>query len=464
MGDSAHNPKKIQYNSTKYNDNNPHTIGSNCLRASMRKRKIHGFPVLILGAGRGGNALLEMFLEDELVEVVAIADPNSEAPGMLLAQSQGIPAYTNVREALLASKEYPDCIIYNLTHADDVVADVEAVLENKKMTSGPEAKLFWQIVTNLKRIKTELETSQNQLNAIIHHAMDGIITIAETGEIQGFNPAAEQIFGYTQQEVLGQHVKMMLAQTTRTEHAAYVRHYLQSSQRGAVGIRGQEVVAVRKDGESFPMELSASEMEIKGQRYFVAIVRDITERKLIEQKITHMAHHDYLTGLPNRALFLDQLERSITLARRGRYKVAILFLDLDGFKQVNDSLGHDVGDLLLKEVAHRLKRIIRDSDALARIGGDEFTFVLNNIGGESHAGIVAQKIIDALSEPFNLGISSCHIGGSIGIAIYPDSSGNFESLLRQADEAMYLAKQSGKNTFRFAFEVDGGWPNTTVAA
>jgi len=418
----------------------------------MVKRKIHGYPVLILGAGRGGYALLEMFLEDELVEVLAIADPDPQAPGMRLARDAGIPVYTEVKEALLACKNYPDCIIYNLTHADDVVAEVKATLEDKQVTSGPEAKLFWQIVTNLRRIKGELETSRSQLNAIIHHAMDGIITVEETGEIQAFNPAAEEIFGYSQDEVIGQHVRVLLAPSTMHEYEADVVRYMSSGQKGIIGIRGQEVVAIRKNGESFPMEVSASEMEIKGHRYFVGIVRDVTERKLVEQKITHLAHHDYLTGLPNRVLFIEQLEHAITLARRSRYKVAVLFLDLDGFKQVNDTLGHDAGDLLLQEVAKRLKGVIRESDIVARIGGDEFTFVLNNIGEDVHAAWIAQKIIDVLSRPFDLKGQFCQIGGSIGVAIYPDSSGDFETLLRQADEAMYWAKQNGKNTFKLATE------------
>lgn len=414
----------------------------------MAQRKIHGYPVLILGAGRGGHALLEMFLEDEHVEVLAIADPDPAAPGLEFARSRGIPAYSEVRTALHMCRDYPDCIVYNLTHADDVVADVEEILGNKNVTSGPEAKLFWQIVTNLKRIKGELETSQNQLNAIIHHAMDGIITITEAGEIQGFNPAAEQVFGYRAAEVLGQDVRMLLPPATRREYERWLAHGLGAAGGLIQGVRGREVTAMRKDGEHFPMELSASEMTLKGQRYFVAIVRDVTERKQVEQKITHMAHHDHLTGLPNRALFLDLLQKALPLAARGNYRVAVLFLDLDGFKGVNDTLGHDAGDDLLLQVAGRLKRIIRAADTVARIGGDEFTFVLNNIGSDDNALQVAHKIIAALSQPFDIKGQECRIGGSVGLAFYPEDAQDYDALLSQADEAMYLAKQSGKNTCR----------------
>ncbi|MGJ0535125.1 MAG: diguanylate cyclase domain-containing protein [Methylocystis sp.] len=414
----------------------------------MAARKIHGYPVLILGAGRGGAALLEMFIEDEHVEVLGIVDPSDAAPGILLAKRMGIPVYSHVSQAVPLCQEYPDFIVYNLTHDDAIAEEVSRAFGNKKVTSGPEAKLFWQIVTNLKRIKVELENSQNQLNAIIHHAMDGILTISESGEIQGFNPAAEEIFGYAQDEMIGKPVSILLSSDTQKQYREEIQRYLQSGQRGSVGIRGQEVVATRKNGEQFPMELSASEMEIKEQRFFVAIVRDVTERKLVERKIKHMAHHDYLTGLPNRSLFIDQLEQAIRLAKRRQHKTAVLFLDLDGFKQVNDALGHEAGDQLLKEVAARLKTVIRDSDVAARMGGDEFTFVLNDIGSHENAAAVAQKIIDTLSEKFNLKGRDCRIGGSVGIAVHPDDAADHEALLRKADEAMYVAKKSGKNTYR----------------
>lgn len=415
----------------------------------MAIRNTRGHPVLIIGAGRGGSALLEMFMDDDLVDVVAIADPNLDAPGMRLAASQGIPTYADAGEALRACKDYPDCIVYNLSHDDAVAEEVSKVFSNKNVTSGLEAKLIWQMVTNLKRVKNEFERSQSQLQAIIQNAMDGIITITELGEIQGFNPAAEKIFGYSRQEALGQNVKMLMPEPVRSEHDDYLARYVRTGEAHILGVPGREVTAVRKNGELFPMELSASEMVLRGERYFVGIVRDVTERKQAEQKITRLAHYDYLTDLPNRALFLDRLERSIALAKRNAYKEAVLFLDLDGFKRVNDTLGHGAGDLLLQEVAKRLKSVIRSSDTVARVGGDEFTFVLNNIGADEHAALAAKNIIATLSDPFDLQGQECHIGGSIGIAIYPDDSNDVETLLQQADEAMYLAKQSGKNTYRF---------------
>ena len=409
----------------------------------------HGHPVLIIGAGRGGSALLELFIEERLVEVIAIVDPNPEAPGIKLARKHGIPTYGNAHEALNACRDYPQCIVYNLTHDDSIVDEVARVFGDKKVTGGVEAMLFWQMVTNLRKTQNELERNQRQLQAVIHNAMDGIITIGESGEILAFNPAAEEIFGYTLHEVLGKSVNMLMPPEMGSEHDTYIGRYLETGEEKILGMRGREVEAVRKTGERFPLELSASEMVLGGQRYFIGIVRDITERKQTEQKIAYLAHHDYLTGLPNRALFLDRLGQSLSLANRTQYKEALLFLDLDGFKGINDTLGHDIGDLLLKHVAARLTKIIRASDTLARLGGDEFVMVLNNIKTKENASLVAQKIIAALSRPMELNGHSCRIGCSVGIAMFPDDSDKAEALIKQADEAMYLSKQRGKNTYTF---------------
>lgn len=420
---------------------------------NMTTRKTRGYPVLIIGAGRGGSALLEMFMEDRLVEVIAIVDSNPAAPGIKMAANHGIPTYTDAGEALRACKDHPDCIVYNLSHDESIPAEVAKVFGDKRVASGPEVNLFWQMVTNLKQIRGELEKSQSQLQAIIYNAMDGIITINEAGEILGFNPAAEQIFGYAQQEVAGKNLKMLMPEPIRSEHDSYLNRYIQTGEGAIIGVRGREVLAVRKNGEQFPMELSASEMVLGGQRYFVGIVRDITERKLAEEKIAHLAHYDYLTGLPNRALFLDKLAHSLSLAKRNKFKVAVLFLDLDGFKKVNDTLGHDTGDLLLQGVSVRLKEAIRASDTAARVGGDEFILVLNEIGTDENAAFMANKIIAALAAPFELNGQRCNVGGSIGISIFPDGSTDSETLIKQADDAMYLAKQSGKNVHKFYFDV-----------
>jgi diguanylate cyclase (GGDEF)-like protein/PAS domain S-box-containing protein len=415
----------------------------------MVTQRTEGYPVLIIGAGRGGSALLEMFMEDSLVKVVGIADSNPDAHGVLLAKEHGIPTYGDAVKALQACKDYPDCIVYNLSHDDTIAEEAYKVFGDRRVASGPEVKLFWQMVTSLKQIKVDLEKSQDQLQSIISNVMDGIITINDSGLIQGFNPAAEDIFGYSQREALGKNVSMLMPEPHQSLHDAYIQRYLQTGQARILGIRGRETSAIKKNGEEFPMEISISEMVLGGHRYFIGIVRDITERKKTEQKIAHLAHYDYLTDLPNRALMLDALDHSVAQAKRNKHKVAVLFIDLDGFKQVNDSLGHDAGDLLLKGVSGRLRQTIRGSDTVARVGGDEFIVVLDNVGSDRNAALVADKIIMSLSDAFDLEGTSSFIGASIGISLYPDDEKDSIKLIKLADEAMYLAKQSGKNTYRF---------------
>ncbi len=414
----------------------------------MAVRKVSGQAVLIIGAGRGGSALLEMFLEDDQVTVAGIADTNPDATGFALARKHDIPTYTDTATALQACKDHPDCIIYNLSHDESVADQAYEVFGDHRVTSGGEVKLFWQMVTNLKKMKDAMEKSQNELQAIIHNVMDGIITIDETGVIQGFNPAAERIFGYSAQEVTGQNVKMLMPEEERHAHDEHLRRSLQHNDTENLGVKGREVNALRKNGETFPMELSASAMHLGGQRYFIGVVRDISERKATEERIARLAHFDFLTNLPNRASFMNILDHSVNLAKRNNSILAVMFIDLDGFKQINDTLGHEAGDQLLIGVSARFKQVIRESDTLARLGGDEFTMLLEGLDSVESAGRVASKIIDALAEPFDLNGHMSRVGASVGIAIYPDHSTLPRTLMCHADEAMYVAKRAGKNTWK----------------
>jgi diguanylate cyclase (GGDEF)-like protein/PAS domain S-box-containing protein len=181
----------------------------------------------------------------------------------------------------------------------------------------------------------------------------------------------------------------------------------------------------------------------------VGITRDITQKKQAEEMVWQLAHSDSLTGLPNRVSFYDRLGQAVAYAKRHDKRLALLFLDLDGFKQVNDQCGHDIGDAVLQEVAERLHQNIRGEDTVARTGGDEFIFILNDISGAEDVAIVASKIIHILAEPFQVNGNACHIGGSIGISIFPDDTDEMEILVSLADDAMYKAKANGKNNYQF---------------
>jgi len=200
----------------------------------------------------------------------------------------------------------------------------------------------------------------------------------------------------------------------------------------------------------FPVELNLVETRLAGVRRITGILRDIAERKQADAHIAHLAYYDNLTDLPGRALFYDRLKQSITHARRDQHELALLYIDLDRFKAVNDTLGHDAGDELLKMVAARLKACVRESDTAARLGGDEFVVILPKVDGCDNVIAVADKIVDAISSKFVLAPTNREvvIGVSIGIAMYPQDAEDSEELVRAADSAMYAAKLIG-GCYRF---------------
>ena len=188
------------------------------------------------------------------------------------------------------------------------------------------------------------------------------------------------------------------------------------------------------------------------KRYIGGIYSDITDQKRTQTKLNILAHYDLLTNLPNRMMFQDSLKNMISKANRNKSKIALMFIDLDNFKMINDTLGHDYGDLLLQEVAARLKKILRAEDVVSRLGGDEFTVILDDVKDTAYPSVVAQKIIDTLSQPIKLKDEMGYIGASIGISIFPDDTDNMEQLIKNADLAMYKSKHEGKNVYRYFTE------------
>jgi diguanylate cyclase (GGDEF)-like protein/PAS domain S-box-containing protein len=178
---------------------------------------------------------------------------------------------------------------------------------------------------------------------------------------------------------------------------------------------------------------------------YVAIKHDVTERKELEARLEHMAHFDMLTGVPNRQLFLERLEQSISLARRHQERLALLFIDLDGFKEINDNLGHEAGDAVLREIALRIHTEIRESDTVARVGGDEFVVLINTLHSSDDLEGIVRKLLDAITLPIVLNGVPHVIGASIGVSLFPEHGHDVASLLSNADSAMYLSKRAGKN-------------------
>lgn len=288
----------------------------------------------------------------------------------------------------------------------------------------------------------ELLRQQRMSRIVFDNSLEGITITDANSRIQLVNKAFSDTTGYSAEEVIGLTPAILKSGKQSPE---FYNEFWSTLQRDGEW-RG-EIWNQRKNGSIYVEWLNVSAVRnLRGEvEHYVAIFSDITERKEREEKITFQAFHDALTGLPNRLLFKDRLEQALVQAKRYKSRTpAVMFLDLDKFKQVNDTLGHDVGDLLLKEVANRLKQCVRSVDTVARLAGDEFTVLLPEITGEADAEAVAEKILAAMREPIRLGPEDRVVTTSIGISLYPKDGRDVDSLMKSADAAMYYVKAAGR--------------------
>lgn len=301
---------------------------------------------------------------------------------------------------------------------------------------------FYTDITEQKRTEEQLRRAAT----FFANTSEAILITDAANRIIAVNPAFTHITGYGADEVIGEDPKLL--RSGRHNEAFYAQMWATLQRMG----RWQgEVWNRRKSGEVFPEWLSIVAIkDVDGMvQQYMAIFSDITRRKRDEQKIWRQANFDALTGLPNRTLFTDRLAQALQAAHHEGWQVALMFIDLDRFKWVNDTLGHNAGDHLLQEVAHRLKSCVNEMATVARLGGDEFTVVLPDIGSPHEAEQAAEYILRRLAEPILLDGHETFVSGSIGITFYPRDADSIEDLMRNADSAMYRAKQAGRNTYRY---------------
>jgi diguanylate cyclase (GGDEF)-like protein/PAS domain S-box-containing protein len=296
----------------------------------------------------------------------------------------------------------------------------------------------------LRREVAERRQAETRLRLLIDASGNGIFGLAANGECTFINPIAMRLLGLSNAEaMLGRPILDLITPDASRDQGLH--EALRLGQR----LHSDDVVFVRGDASSFHAEVRLDPIEGDGPTGAVVNFADITERKAAEASIWHQANYDALTGLANRRLLNHRLEQMITDARRCREIIALLFVDLDGFKAINDAYGHEAGDYVLQQTAQRLQLGIRESDLAARLAGDEFLVVLRYLSSQEHAGAVAGKLVDALARPYHFGGHELQVSASIGIGIYPDDADNTGELAKAADLAIYKAKEAGKNTYRY---------------
>lgn len=297
------------------------------------------------------------------------------------------------------------------------------------------------ISLEIERLKKALHVSENRFAIISSITSEAIIMIDDTRKIFFFNSGAEEMFGYPATEIIGQPLDRLIPSRFSKDHQGHISRFNESSAASRfMKTRGMAIFGLRKNGEEFPLEVSISKWNQNSKTIYTAICRDITDWKQKEEQIYQLANFDPLTGLPNRHLFHDLAEKAIIQGQADGKSVGVLLMDLDRFKEINDTLGHHRGDILLQKVAERLKKAVFEKDTIARMGGDEFGIVLL-LADPDHAVIVAQKLLTALFEPFEIEGLPIVVEGSIGLAFSPDHGANADSLTQRADIAMYTSKK-----------------------
>ncbi|MBU0751843.1 MAG: diguanylate cyclase [Gammaproteobacteria bacterium] len=305
------------------------------------------------------------------------------------------------------------------------------------------AVIVFSDISERKQAEACYELSSNVLNTIA----EGVFITTPDGTITRTNPAFSVVTGYQPDEAIGQTPRIL--KSGRHDAAEYRAMWEAIARRG---FWNGEIWNKRKSGEIFCASQSiAAIRDGRGEvTHYVAVFKDVTDHKANEDAIRRQAYHDHLTGLPNRNLFMDRLKLAIAQARRKERRMAVMFVDLDHFKEINDRLGHAVGDVVLCEASRRLRDALREGDTVARLGGDEFIVLLADLSDSPDAATVAAKMLERMAQPFDLPEDSARLGASIGIALFPQNGDDADTLIQAADAAMYVVKAEGRNGYRFA--------------
>ena len=316
------------------------------------------------------------------------------------------------------------------------------VMPANYMIDGKRTAVFLAIDVTDRR---ESEIRGLLISAVFDNSKEGMVILDKDFNAVSVNQSFCDIANLDMESVQGK-MPALFSDLLSTDSGSLIWHELENSDYWMGEILGR-----KNDGATYPLWLTMNAVRDFGDKltYYVAMLTDVSDIKRSQEELEYVATHDFLTNLPNRVLFLDRLQQAVVRTMRSSNVGALFFLDLDRFKNVNDNLGHDVGDDLLKQVSERLQKISRASDTLARLGGDEFTLVVEGLQETSELALIADKILQAFTDPFTLGEYKLEISVSIGISVFPKDSSDVNELIKHADTAMYSAKESGRNTYRF---------------
>ena len=330
--------------------------------------------------------------------------------------------------------------------------NIASVLRNERgeIVAGME---LVRLVEDRERALDELKAATEKLmqaKAVYENSSEGIMVMDQSNHIVSINPAFEWITGYSAEDVIGANPKILSSGRHMTEFIEEIQRSLRET-----GTWHGEIWNRHKDGHIYVQLTNIYTIFDEDGKVlqYVCVFSDITEKKVIEERVAYMAQHDALTSLPNRALYSDRLQQALALVKQEHTHLALLYIDLDRFKMINDSLGHIAGDILLQLAAQRMRNCVRESDTVARVGGDEFAVLLPTVQSRQDAQMVAEKLRAALEAPFKVNNEQLNISCSIGGAFYPEDGSDGETLTKNADQAMYLAKKNGRNRVCF-----GGMP------
>jgi len=398
-----------------------------------------------------------ILLTDEKLHIVEANDRAIEAYGYSLAELQGMHASAlrdpSRRDSFAEDvhSENTQGSVYETVHRrrDGASFPVEVSARPVELDGRRFHQAIIRDISERKQAEAAIRSGETQLRlyaTVYEHSGEGILISDRDNRILAVNPAFTRLTGYTIDELRGKNPRLLASGSTPPKTYQDLWSSL-----GRAGYWQGEVWDRRKDGNIFPEWLSVSVVrDLEGEpTHYIACFTDISERKATEEHISHLAHHDALTGLLNRYSLQGRLEQALATARREQRALAVMFIDMDHFKNINDILGHAVGDGLLVEVARRLRDSVRDSDVVARLGGDEFVLVLTEVDNATAAARVADKILRALGQPYRIEEEKLHITPSIGLAFYPDDGDDCEALMKHADTAMYHAKSQGRNNVQF---------------